>query len=183
MLHLARHATQSGPSRDNIESVGTRFRTCFRSPSQMTVAVPHTIGSLRAVSFPCDGFVTRAESDWGAISVVASAVERVRQERASSVAAMALLRIPLALFTLGRGQLAEGVCGGRGGWPWSSRVALHTGRSLGAAAGDGVAGVDAGVSLVQGASRGLGLEFVSFFHPRSLAPSFYYRISPSSFSV
>lgn len=53
----------------------------------------------------------------------------------------------MAIFKLGRGQLAEG--------GWSSRVALHTGRALGAAAGG-----DAGVSLVQGASRGLGLEFV-----------------------
>ena len=81
---------------------------------------------------------------------------------------MALLRTPMAIFKLGRLQLPEpGVWGGRGDWGWTtSRVAFHSARSLGAAAaapgagGDGIAGVDAGVSLVQGASRGLGLEFV-----------------------
>jgi hypothetical protein len=68
----------------------------------------------------------------------------------------------MAIFKLGRGQLAKGVrleCG------WSSHVALHTGRALGAIAGeDALAGIDAGVSLVQGASRGLGLEYEIAFH-------------------
>lgn len=43
-------------------------------------------------------------------------------------------------------------------------MTIHSGRPVTAAeglGGDGVGGVDAGVSLVQGASRGLGLEFVS----------------------
>lgn len=42
-------------------------------------------------------------------------------------------------------------------------MTIHSGRPVTAAeglGGDGVGGVDAGVSLVQGASRGLGLEFV-----------------------
>jgi hypothetical protein len=83
---------------------------------------------------------------------------------------MALLRTPMAIFKLGRGQLAEGV---RAEWGWSSHVALHTGLALGAAAGgDALAGVDAGVSLVQGASRGLGLEFVS----ASRLPLFFKKI-------
>lgn len=68
----------------------------------------------------------------------------------------------MAMFTGRRAagvfQASEGVS-----WRWSSGHALHSGRAMGAAAalGGGVEGVDAGVSLVQGASRGLGLEFVS----------------------
>lgn len=63
---------------------------------------------------------------------------------------MALLRIPMAMFQV---RQATGIMASRT-WSWSPRSALHTGD------GGAIEGVDAGVSLVQGASRGLGLEFV-----------------------
>ena len=75
----------------------------------------------------------------------------------------------MAMVKLGRGQQrAEGGgWAGRAGWGWSARGAVHSGSAVAAAAGEagnGIAGGDAGVSFVQGASRGLGLEFVSVSH-------------------